>query len=129
MADVADDFLHAAFEHAVELDALAVREAHVAHGFGAKGIVDHPLLGGDASAGHFAADHKAPGLFLLLFGKLGTQVAVILLVGAVVLHEDVAVLRDARGAGISEKLGKLATEAGGGEFDIFDGGFGHRNGG
>ena len=126
VADIADDFLHAAFEHAVELDALAVGEAHVAHRFGAKGVVDHPLLGGDAAAGHFAADHEAPGLVLLFLGKLGTQVAVILLVGAVVLHEDVAVLRDARGAGISEKLGKLATEAGGGEFDVFDGGFAHK---
>jgi hypothetical protein len=46
-----------------------------------------------------------------------------------VLHEDIAVLRDAGGAGISEKLGELATEAGGGQLDIFDGGFGHRNGG
>ena len=53
-------------------------------------------------------------------------VAVVLLVGPVVLHEDVAVLRDARGAGISEKLGELATEAGGGELDVFDGGFGHK---
>jgi hypothetical protein len=43
----------------------------------------------------------------------------------VVLHEDVAVLRDAGGAGVSEKLGELATEAGGGELDVFDGGFGH----
>jgi hypothetical protein len=43
-----------------------------------------------------------------------------------VLHEDIAVLRDAGGAGISEKLGELATEADGGELDVFDGGFGHK---
>jgi hypothetical protein len=102
VADVVDDFFHAAFEHAVELDALAVGEAHVAEGLGAKVVVDHPLLGGDASAGHLAADHEAPGLFELGLGALGAHIAVILLVGAVVLDEDVAVLRDVRGAGVSE---------------------------
>jgi hypothetical protein len=43
----------------------------------------------------------------------------------VVLEQDVGLLRDVRGAGVSEILGQLATEACGGEFDVFDGGFAH----
>jgi hypothetical protein len=102
LADIVDDFFQAAFEHAVELDALAVGQAHVAAGFRAKIVVDEPLRGGDAAAGHLAADHEAPGFFELGLGALGAHVAVVLLVGAVVLEENVRVLRDVWGAGVSE---------------------------
>jgi hypothetical protein len=65
-------------------------------GLRAEVVMDEPLLRGDAAAGHLAADHEAPGLFELGLGALGAHVAVVLLVGTVVLEQDVRVLRDVR---------------------------------
>ena len=123
VADVVNDFFETAFEDAVELDALAVGEAHVAHGFIAEVIMDEPLFGGDASAGHFGADHEAPSFFLFGFDEGSALVAVVLLVGAVVFEKDVGVVGDAGGAGVGEEFGELAAEAVGFKFDFFDGGF------
>jgi hypothetical protein len=51
------------------------------------------------------------------------------LIRAVVLEQDVRFVRDIRRAGVSELLSELSAEACGGEFDVFDGGFAHKNGG
>ena len=112
VADIGNDFFQAAFKHAVELNSLAVGQTHVAKGLLAKVVMDEPLLGCDTAAGHLAADHETPGFVELGLGAFGADIAVILLVGAVVFEQDVGVLRDVRGAGISELLGQMATEAG-----------------
>ena len=44
------------------------------------------------------------------------------------LEQDVRIVRDVRGAGVSELLSELSAEACGGEFDVFDGGFAHKVG-
>ena len=120
-----DDLFQATFEYAMQLDSLTVGQTHVAEGFGAKVIMDHPLLRGDTTAWHFAADHEAPGFVLFLFRQLSAAVTVVLLVGTVVFQKNVTVLRNVRGAGVSKLLGELTTETGGGELDFFNGGFGH----
>ena len=104
VADIVDDFFESAFEHAMQLNALTIGEAHVAHGFFTEVIVDEPLLRGDASTGHFRADHEAPGFFLFGFDEGRALVAIILLIGAVVLEQNVHVLRDVRSAGVSKKF-------------------------
>ena len=124
-ADAGDDGLEVAFEDAVELDALAVGEAEGAFGEDAEVVVDEPLLGGDAAAGHFGADHEAPGLFLFFLVAGGAEVAVVLLVAAVELEEDVFGVLDVGQGGVGEVFGEVAAEAVGCEFDFFDAGFGH----
>lgn len=89
MADVVDDFFEAAFEHAMELDALTIGQAHVAHGLGAKLVMDEPLFGADSPAGHFAADHEAPSLVELGFIALGSLIAVVLLITAMKFEQHV----------------------------------------
>ena len=91
--------------------------------------MDEPLLGADAAAGHLAADHEAPGLVLAFLRALRAQVAVVLLVAAVELEQDVRVLGNVAERGVRELFGDLAAEAVGGEFDVFDGGFAHGVGG
>jgi len=129
VADVVDDLLETALEHAVKLDALTVGQAHVAHGLGAQVVMDQPLRRGDASAGHLAADHEAPVLFQFLLAALRAHIAVVLLIGAVVLEQDVAVLGDVGAAGVGKLLGQLAAQPGGLQLDLFNGGFGHGNAG
>ncbi len=107
----------------MELDTLAVGEAHVSKCLGAKIIVNEPLFCTDAAARHFAPDHETPRFLELRLRALGADVAVILLIRAMVLKEDIRVVRDVRGASICKQFSELATEAFRGDFDLFDGGF------
>ena len=90
--DAVDELVQRALVDEVELHALAGREAHRPVRQLGETVEGEPLLGGQLAAGDGGADHAGVGERQLLRRPLAPNVAVVLLVDAVELEEDLAAL-------------------------------------
>ncbi len=114
--------LELALDHPVELECLAGGDAHRVIGVvGGDRVQLQPLLRGDHAAGRARADHELVGRFELLPAALVAQVAVVLLVTAVVLDQGGVVLAQRSGERIGQALQQLPAQAPAVGFDCFNG--------
>ena len=112
----------------MKLNALTIRQAEAAFRELADFMVNEPLLAGNATAGHLAAHHEAPRLFFLGLESFPAKIAVILLVAAVELEENVVALIHVRDGGVRQDVRNGPTESVGSDFDVFDRCFAHDKG-
>ena len=119
--------LELALDDAVELERLARGDAQAALGVGGgDGVQAQPLRRRDHAAGRAGADHEAvvglePGLAALV-----AQVAVVLLVAAVVLDQHLVGVGQRTGDGVGQALQQRAAQAAASGLDVFDGMGGHQ---
>src|SRR4030095_4073916 len=80
-----------------------------------------PLLRRPRAAGRAGADHEAVGRLQLLQAAFLADVAVVLLVTAVVLDQGLVAVAKRAGDRVGERLQQRAAQASAGLLDVFDG--------
>jgi len=114
--------LQLALDDPVELERLAGGDAQrMVAVAGGDGVQLEPLFGGDHPARGAGADHELVGRLQLLATALLAQVAVVLLVAAVVLDQGLVVLAQRAGERIGQALQQAAAQAVAAGLDVFDG--------
>lgn len=114
--------LQFALDHAMELERLARGDAQRMIGIaGGDAIQCQPLRGRDHPARRARADHELIRRFELLPPPLVANVAVVLLVAAVVLDQCLIVLTQRTGHRICQALFQRPTQAAAFGFDVFYG--------